>query len=250
IGDWLGTGRTRYSGEYRPFKEAREFVRSLGLNGQIEWQVYCKSGNKPDDIPSTPLLVYKKDWKDIGDWLGTEFLSFVDSREFARKLEFKNQKEWYGYSKSGNKPNNIPSRPEQVYKREWQGWGDFLGTGNVANQNKTYRSFKEAREFVRSLKFKNQKEWFEYCKLDDKPYDIPSNPNLNYKKDGWKSYGDWLGTGNSRNTKFRSYKEAREFVRSLNLKGAKEWNEYCVSGNKPDDIPAHPWEVYRKWKTK
>ena len=53
MGDWLGTGtiapRLR---EYRSFKEARAFVRSLGLKSEAEWRAYCKSGKKPDDIPS------------------------------------------------------------------------------------------------------------------------------------------------------------------------------------------------------
>jgi len=47
---------------------------------------------------------------------------------------------------------------------------------------------------------------------------------------------------------YRSYKEAREFVRKLNLKNTYEWKEYCKSGNKPDDIPAAPWDVYKEWK--
>ena len=31
--------------------------------------------------------------------------------------------------------------------------GDWLGTGTIANQQKEYRSFEDAREFVHSLKF-------------------------------------------------------------------------------------------------
>ena len=48
--------------------------------------------------------------------------------------------------------------------------------------------------------------------------------------------------------KFRDFESAREFARALNLKGSKEWKEYCKSGNKPDDIPAAPWAVYKEWK--
>ena len=45
---------------------------------------------------------------------------------------------------------------------------------------------------------------------------------------------------------FRDFKSAREFVRKLNLKGQKEWLDYCKSGNKPDDIPSSPWNVYKE----
>ena len=64
--------------QFRDFESAREFARSLGLKNGDEWKEYCKSGNKPDDIPSTPKNSYKNDWKSSGDWLGTNFLSYAD----------------------------------------------------------------------------------------------------------------------------------------------------------------------------
>ena len=58
---------------WRPFDEARVFVRSLNLRGQEEWEEYRKSGERPDDIPSHPDRTYKNDgWKDWIDWLGNE----------------------------------------------------------------------------------------------------------------------------------------------------------------------------------
>jgi len=54
-----------------PFEEARAFVRSLGLNGVVEWRVYCESGKKRDAIPASPHVVYKDDWRGWGDWMGT-----------------------------------------------------------------------------------------------------------------------------------------------------------------------------------
>ena len=35
------------------------------------------------------------------------------------------------YCKSGKKPENIPMAAEDVYKNEWKGLGDWLGTGFV-----------------------------------------------------------------------------------------------------------------------
>ena len=48
---------------WRSFVQAREFVHKLKLkkrDGPNGWKEYCKSGNKPDDIPSTPRSAYKK----------------------------------------------------------------------------------------------------------------------------------------------------------------------------------------------
>jgi hypothetical protein len=52
MGDWLGTGTiATYLREYRSFKEARAFARSLKLKSGAEWLEYCRSGEKPADIP-------------------------------------------------------------------------------------------------------------------------------------------------------------------------------------------------------
>ena len=243
--------------QFRDFESAREFVRSLGLKNYKEWQEYCKLGKKPEDIPTRPNIVYKNDgYVNFGDWSGTgnvqsqqiQYRSFKKAREFAISLNLKGQKEWQEYCKSGDMPDDIPKSPRTVYKNKgWKNNGDFLGTGNVAPQNMQFRSFTEARAFARKLGLKNKTEWAEYCKSDERPEDIPVNARTVYKKD-YKGFGDWLGTGNVKtgDKQFRSYKEAREFVRSLGLKSQKEWLEYCASGNKPDDIPNNPWRTYTR----
>jgi hypothetical protein len=259
-GDFLGSGTIAPQNRvYRPFTKAREFVRSLGLKNQKEWIEYCMSGNKPDDIPTNPNATYKNDFKGYGDFLGTDriqpqqiqYRSFTDAREFVRSLKLENYTEWQEYCKSGNKPDDIPSNFPLVYKnKDWVSWSDVLNTGTVATQNRVYRSFTDAREFVRSLKLKSGTEWEEYCKSGNKPKDIPYAPSHTYKNKGWKGLGDWTGSGTvaTQNRVYRSFTDAREFVRNLRLKNHREWQEYCKSGEKPDDIPTNPWDVYKEWK--
>ena len=180
--------------EFRSFEEARKFVQSLGLKNFSEWIAYKKSGNKPNDIPSAPNGTYgNKGWIGFSDWLGTGTMStkqrsyrpFIEARKFVQSLGLKNQKEWTEYCKSGQKPDDIPSGPYQVYKNEYKGIGDWLGTGNVHNKDKEYRPFIEARKFVQSLGLKNWGEWVEYCKSGQKPDDIPKTP--------WQVYKEWKG---------------------------------------------------------
>ena len=248
--------------QFRDFESAQKFAQKLGLQSQRKWYEYVKSGNKPDDIPSTPQTVYKnKGWTTWGNFMGTEtvapqlkqFYPFNEAREFVRKLGIKSVSEWQKYCKSGDKPNNFPSTPQEIYKNKgWTTWGDFLGTGRIADRDKIFHPFNEAREFVSALNLKSQKEWQEYCKSGDKPKKIPNAPALTYKNKGWTTWGNWFGTGTvaTQDRKYRPYKEAREFVRSLNLKGNNEWRKYCKSGDKPDDIPSNPWDVYKEWKKK
>ena len=237
---------------WRSFEEARIFVRSLGLNTKGEWQEYCKSGERPKDIPSNPWFTYKNDgWISNGDWIGKmQFRSFKEAREFVHSLKIKNRKEWWQYCKSGKKPADIPKSPEHAYKNKgWKSWGDWNGTDIIRRRTESNtRSFKEAREFVHSLKLKRLKDWQEYCKSGKRPNDISSHPDTTHKKE-WKGWGDWLGTGKMihlTKSNTRPFEEAREFARSLGLKGGyDEWFDYAKSGKKPVDIPYEPHIVYK-----
>src|SRR5258705_331001 len=69
-GDWLGNGNV-LSKTWRPFEEARACVHGLKLKSAKEYHAYCKSGNKPDDIPTNPHIIYTDSgWISWGDWLG------------------------------------------------------------------------------------------------------------------------------------------------------------------------------------
>ena len=83
-----------------------------------------------------------------------------------------------------------------------------------------YRSFKEARAFARKLGLKSETEWRDYCKSGKKPGDIPVNPNRAMPMRAGLVWGDWLGTGHDAAVlrEYRSFKEARDFVRGLGLK--------------------------------
>jgi len=137
MGDWLGTGRISYQKiKWRSFKDARIFAHSLGLKSGRYWREYYKSEKKPDDIPTNPEQVYKKEWKSMGDWLGTgriasqlkQFRSISLARKYVRSLRLQNQKQWREFAKSGKLPKDIPSDPGNHYKKEFKGYGDWLGT--------------------------------------------------------------------------------------------------------------------------
>jgi len=178
-----------------------------------------------------------------------EYKPLKEARDFVHKLNLKGEKEWRAYCKSGHKPEDIPANPNRTYKQDgWKTWGDWFGSGNVSNQLREFKPFEEARDFVHKLKLKTLKEWFDYCKSGLKPEDIPTAPNQTYKQDGWKSWGDWLGTGSIASflREYKQFEEAREFVHNLNLKNGEEWKDYCKSGHKPEDIPAKPYRTYKQ----
>lgn len=247
-GDWLGTDNSNKTLHPRSFNETREFVRSLGLSSRDEYRALWQAKKLPKDIPCCPDEVYKKEWKGWSDFLN-KYLDFKSARQYIHALKLKGSEEYRDYCNSGKKPKNIPSCPDQFYSEEWLGWGDWVGTGRIANQYRIHRPYPEARQFVHSLKIKGQKQWNEYSKSGMKPDDIPAYPNEVYSEE-WVSWGDWLGTGYVAhvNRIYRTFEEAREFVRGLKLVGLEEYKLYCRSGNKPSDIPNRPDHVYAdKW---
>lgn len=54
---------------YRPYSEALEWSRSLGLYTMPAWKQFCKEGNCPVDIPKQPNKFYKE-WLNFDVWLG------------------------------------------------------------------------------------------------------------------------------------------------------------------------------------
>ena len=205
MGDWLGTGNIAPKDAiYRPFTEARSYVRELGLNGQSEWAEWAKSDQRPPDIPTNPQRTYKdKGWNKFGDWLGTGILAtkdrkyrpFKEAREFVRGLGLKNTDEWNKWVRSSECPSDIPITARHVYANTgWRGMGDWLGTGYVATQERFYRPFDEARAFAHSLELRSFDEWREWSKSNKRPNDIPGDPYKIYKGKGWISWPNWLGT--------------------------------------------------------
>lgn len=268
MGDWLGTDSVAtYNRKdlYLPFARARAFVQKLGFRHHREWKQYCAGEwqglEKPINIPSAADKVYAdQGWKNWGDWFGTgkksnknrDFLPFEEARDFVRSLKLKNRTEWRRYLESSGRSDRIPTSPDKFYANSgWQNFGDWLGTGNAATFNRQFRPFNAAREFVRSLKLKNSAEWYSYSKSEEKPADIPAAPHHNYKNQGWLGMGDWLGTGNiaPKNTKFQSFEAARHFAQSLGLKSHLEWVAYCASKKRPADIPSNPSQKYKfEWR--
>jgi hypothetical protein len=123
-----------------PFAVARAYVRKLKLRSSKKWEEWSTSSQRPSDIPGRPDLMYRDDgWISWPDWLGFEgrappgsMLPFAVARAYVRKLKLRSKKEWVEWSKSGQRPSNIPSSPNQRYCNDgWISIPDWLGYGSA-----------------------------------------------------------------------------------------------------------------------
>ncbi len=265
-GDWLGTGRRTRGVKYRPFDEAKDFVKGLMLKTQEEWNKYRRGEFKnlpeiPTDIPGSPNRAYPSQWKGYPDWLGNgktrAWLSYPEARKYAVSLRFTGQNDWFEHAK-GVLPKGIPKAPHTVFKdKGWISWGHWLGTGSKAPGKHQYRDFISARAFARKLKIGTSTEWRAYCtgktkKYGTLPEDIPANPSTVYRDHGWNGFGDWLGNGFTPTTQreYLPFEEARIYVSELGFKSGKDWKAYIKGQMRdlpplPDSIPRNPRGVYR-----
>ncbi len=140
---------------WRSFEEARAYVHSLELKGLLEWKAYCRSGQRPGDIPSNPNTVYQGQFLGYGDWVGTGtvcyrdrvFRPFEQARAYVRTLGLKNQHEWDAYSCSGQRPMDIPSNPGRIYP-EFQGIADWIGAFNRWSKKSLLAFLEHLSQFI------------------------------------------------------------------------------------------------------
>lgn len=177
-------------------------------------------------------------------------ITFDDAKKIARSLNIKTTLEWRRRCKQNEIPNTIPKRPDLYYlDNGWVSWSDWLGVEIISNKEKKFYSFNKAKKIVKNLKIRSNNEWRLYCKSDNKIKEIPSNPDITYKNDGWVSWSDWLGyeKQKTKDFSFLTYKEARNIVSKLGLKTHKDWVEYSRT-SRPNNIPSNPWKIYREWE--
>lgn len=74
---------------------------------------------------------------------------------------------------------------------------DFLGTPGASN-TKTFRPFEDARRFARHLGLRKRSDWVRFIRArlperGRRPPDVPGQPHVVYRHDGWSGWEDWLG---------------------------------------------------------
>jgi hypothetical protein len=176
----------------------------------------------------------------------SKFRSFGDARAFAHTLKLTSSEAWIEFCAKGQRPSDIPSNPQVTYHRDWLGWRDWLGTGrvrNVRSERYNFRSFEEARSFACGLGLSNRTEWRVYCAGPKRPFDIPTNPPIAYRSQ-WKGWGDWLGTGNTKNA-FLPFEEARRIAQGLGFHSQTQYTRISRKSVLPQGLPKDPRAAYR-----
>lgn len=190
-----------------------------------------------------------KMWQGLSSF---KWMNFSEARDYSISLNLKSYTDWIKYFKRFPRPINYPSNPREIYKDEWLGWGDFLGTGNISNRERQFLSFEKARVWARNLNLSSEREWRNYIKNNELPKDIPSNPHSTYGDD-WVSWPDFLGNDRLTIQEYYDtlwdYDEASQFLIAKNITSQSQFAKFKKSPDYPKEIPRNPNLVYSKFGT-
>ena len=177
-------------------------------------------------------------------------LTYQQAKSWARSQDplIGGVKGWRALKAAGGLPPGMPAWPQGFYK-EFESWGEFLGTGTVAAIRRSFVSYPEAAGWARKLvpAITTKAQWVEMVKTKGVPTYIPTDPRSHYKTE-FKSWGDFLGTGTLAPQKraFLSYREVKGWVRQQSPVVYSR-SEYIrqVKASGRLDIPQAPDRTYR-----
>ena len=90
---------------------------------------------------------------------------------------------------------------------------------------------------------KSIKEWYNCCKQNKIPINIPKTPNM-YYNDEWVSWNDWLGHNNTTHKNYISYSKAKEYLSNIGISSLQEYYDYVIT-NQIDFLPLLPISYYK-----
>ena len=234
LGKFLGTGRTRRT-DFPSYEEAQRIVQQAGIKSSLEY----KKRYNGLGLPSASNRTYKDQWQGWREFLGTgisskNFPSYEEAQRIVQQAGITTAREY----KERYKELGLPSSPDGFYKDQWQGWGEFLGTGRIRGTD--FPSYEEAQRIAQQAGITTQQEY-------NKRYKELGLPSDSYRfyKEQWQGLREFLGTGRIRGTNFPSYEEAQRIVQQAGITTAPEYRKrYKELG-----LPSNPHGFYKdQWQ--
>lgn len=236
--DWLGTNNRFYGNNlFLSYDESKKIVSKLNISTKKEWEVYYKK-NRITNIPRCPNKVYRE-WSSWSDWLCVKSRTDKNYESFDFFLKVLNDLNIHSKSKYFKfyKEYNLPIDPISFY-----GINSFKDILPKKIKQKNKLNYSKAREVVNSMNLNSQREWYNMCKLNKIPSNIPKTP-IKYYENEWISWNDWLGHNNTTHKKYLTYNDAKNFLSKLGITSLQEYYDYIIL-NKIDFLPLQPIPYY------
>jgi hypothetical protein len=168
-----------------------------------------------------------------------KFPSYNQTKKIVAKLHLNSAKEYRCGINPIYKKFELPSAPERIYLKEWEGWAIFLG------KRKKWPSFVQAKIKVKKAKITSSRT---YIKLKlYKKLNLPQNPKKIYKR-WWKGWENYFGLNKFMKIKIINYKEAKILIQKLGIKSKTEYfKKKIFEFNLPNDPANFYKEEWEGW---
>jgi len=190
-GDWLGTGRI--AKQFQVFFTFQEFSDYIVRNKIKSYEQYKKLYSErklSSKCRGRPTKFYKKEWEKLSlekKWHHPLAIFYVNSATFEqaknhirtmqKKFKITTLHEFRALAVMGKISPLIPRDPAIFYKKEWNGWGDFLGTGNVRPGDRqilpTIEAKIEARKLAKKYDIRTREQWVKAHREGKIPSNLP-----------------------------------------------------------------------------
>ena len=213
------------------YKEAKELIRTQNVKTFMEFRKWRKSQFRPFNFPTRPEDVYKGEWKNWPEFLGTNWMGYEEAKQFIQAQGIRTSIEFRKWCQLGLRPVNFPSKPYKVYKEEWKGWPEFLGTNWMGHE--------EAKQFIQAQGIRTSIEFQKWRQSGLRPVNFPTRPYEVYKEE-WKNWPEFLGTN------WMSYEEAKQLIQKEGITSTGMFSEWKKAGYRPFNFPSSPDTVYKE----
>jgi hypothetical protein len=222
------------------FKEAVFAVQKLGIKTSLE---YKKRYREDPRLPANPNTVYKAEWNGFKDFFGLRvdyYATYAEAKEAAKALGAYTTLQ---YKTLHVNDSRLPTSPQDVYRREWTNWPDFLPPNPDKRKGK-YATLAQASAVVKKLGIRTQREYIERHRADEK---LPFSPAQYYASE-WTGWGDFTGHvyREKHESYYATYAEAKEAAQKL---GAVSGGDYRSKVAQDEKLSPFPDKTYAKeWK--
>ena len=185
---FLGNNNWNKGHVFVSYEEASRWAQENKLTSQTKWHAYKE---KPDNIPSSPQLVYQDKWQGWPEFLKNGqksqhiWASYEEASKWAQQQGIQSSTQW---RELGDKlPKRFPRKPDKSYKNEWIDWARFLNS-NRKPISAPWASYEQAKQWAQDNNITTATVWKEMS--HKRPSNIPSNPYVVYKEQwkGWREF--------------------------------------------------------------
>lgn len=116
--------------DFSNFNECKKWFHDNKIYTVSAFRELCKSGEKPDFIPSAPDKAYNVKYSALLCPKESKFVTFEEAKALIKDYGIRHYLDFRAIrNKEIDKLSVIPCNPDKVYQRtgEWNGWPDFLG---------------------------------------------------------------------------------------------------------------------------